>query len=308
MFRKVSLKTLTILFASLLLIVILVSLADHKKGNRSFKGNLIEYQPDQISKILVYPKVMQREKVELVKENDQWMLTANNKKFRADQNLIQSIINGLNGLTPESIVSGKKDRWKNYEVTDSLGTHVQLLSGEEVKADLVLGKVSYSAQGGKSYVRLTDDNTVYRINGSQASEVNRDINGFKDKTVISSSQSDWEKLTFSYPADSSFVLAKNGDKWEISGQPADSAEVARFLNAASRINHYQLARNDPQGTNHFRLFIEGSKLSSPIEILGYQNEDQFVLASSQNPGTYFEGKTLKEKLFPSQLKFIKKKK
>ena len=49
MFRKVNLKTLIILFVSLLLLVIVVNLIDQRKGNRSFEGNLIEYKPDQIS-------------------------------------------------------------------------------------------------------------------------------------------------------------------------------------------------------------------------------------------------------------------
>ena len=306
MFRKINLKTLIILFVSLLLLVVIVNLIDHRKGNRSFKGNLVEYQADQISKILVYPKAMQGEKVELIKENDRWMVLANNKKFRADQNLIQSLINGLNHLSPESLVSNKKDRWVRYEVTDSLGTHVQLYNGEYPKADLIFGKVSYSAQSVRSYVRLTKENTVYRINGSQASEFNRDINGFKDKTVISSVQDDWEKLTFSYPADSSFVLAKTGEKWGIAGQTTDSTEIAHFLSSVSKVNHYQLAKNEPEGTPDFRLTIEGTKPGSSIELNGYQKEDQFLLTSSQNPDIYFEGKTLKEKLFPSPSKFIKK--
>ncbi len=306
MFRKVNLKTLIILFVSLLLVVILVNLADRKKGDRSFKGNLIEYQADQISKILVSPKVMGGEKVEFMKENDQWFVTANQKKFRADQNLIRSMINGINGLTPESVVSGKKDRWKNYEVTDSLGTRVQLYNGNEQEADVVFGKVSYSAQGGKSYVRLAGDNTIYRINGMQASECNRDLNGFKDKTVINSDEGNWEKLTFSYPADSSFVLAKTGEKWELDGQVADSTEVTRFLNSVAGLNHYQLAKSDPEGTGNFGLKIEGSKLNPAIEVHGFQNGDQFAAASSQNQGVYFEGNSLKEKLFPPKSKFLKK--
>jgi len=306
MFRKVNLKTLIILFVSLLLLVIVVNLIDQRKGNRSFEGNLIEYQPDQISKILIYPRVMQGEKVELIKEKDQWMVIFNNKKFRADQNLVQSMINGLNNLSPESLASNKKDRWVEYEVTDSLGTHVLLYAGENPEADLIFGKISYSAQSVKSYVRLANENTVYRINGSQASEFNRDRNGFKDKTVVNSAQSDWEKLSFLYPADSSFVLAKTSDKWEINGQTADSTEIARFLGSISKVSHYQLAKNEPEGAPDFRLTIEGQKMGSSIELKGYQKEDQFLLTSSQNPDVYFEGKTLKEKLFPSQSKFIKK--
>ncbi|MGV8140090.1 MAG: DUF4340 domain-containing protein [Mangrovibacterium sp.] len=307
MFRKVNLKSLIILFVSLLLLVIIVNLMDQKKGNRSFERNLTEYQPDQISKILIYPKAMQAEKVELIKEKDQWVVISNNKKFKADQSLIQAMINSLNNLSPESLASNKKDRWGEYEVTDSLGTHVQLYAGEDLKTDLIFGKVSYSARSVRSYVRLAKENTVYRINGAQASEFNRDRDGFKDKTVINSAQSDWEKLSFSYPSDSSFVLVKSGDQWKIAEQTADSTEVVRFLNSIAKVNHYQLAKNEPEGTPDFRLTIEEQKMGTSVELKGYQKEDLFLLTSNQNPGVCFEGKALKEKLFPSPSKFIKKK-
>ncbi|HKJ43653.1 MAG TPA: DUF4340 domain-containing protein [Sunxiuqinia sp.] len=299
MFRKVSLKTILIVFAVLLILVVVVKLIDHKKGNRSFKSELVSITPDQINKIDIYPRVMNGARIELTKVGARWAGNSEGTKFNADGSFAEAIVNELNHLKPESVASNKKDRWNHYQVTDSLGTHVQLFAGNSLKADLYLGKFSFSSQRHpKSYVRLADDKTTYGVSGYIASSFNRDVNGFKDKTVISSKKGDWTKLTFSYPADSSFVLEKENSKWTIPSAIADSAKVVKFLSALQNINQYKYAKQEPQGQPTFALKIDDSK--GPIEIKGYQESNDLVISSSQNPGTYFEGKNIKKKLFPSR--------
>lgn len=302
MFRKVSLKTILVVFAALLILVVGVTLMDLKKGNRSFKSELISITPDQINKIEIYPRVMNGVKVELTKEGDHWTGNSNNTQFNADSKFAESIVNALNHLKPESVASNKKDRWKHYQVTDSLGTRIQLFSGNSLQADIYLGKFSFSSQRQpKSYVRLVDDNATYGVTGYIASSFNRDLNGFRDKTVIHSNKGDWTKLTFTYPSDSSFVLQKEGQKWTIPSATADSAKVVKFLNALQNINHYKYASEQPQGQPTFSLKIDDNK--GPIEIKGYEENNELLVSSSQNPGTYFDGKSIQNKLFPSRSKF-----
>lgn len=306
MFRKVSLKTILIVFAALLILVVGVTLMDLKKGNRSFKSELISISPDQIDKIEIYPRVMNGVKVELTKDGDHWNGNSNNKQFNADSKFAESIVNELNHLKPESVASNKKDRWKHYQVTDSLGTRIQLFAGNSLQADIYLGKFSFSSQRQpKSYVRLADDKATYGVPGYIASSFNRDLNGFRDKTVIHSNKGDWTKLTFTYPADSSFVLQKEGQKWTIPSSTADSTKVAKFLTALQNINHYKYATQEPQGQPTFSLKIDDNK--EPIEIKGYQENNELLVSSSQNPGTYFDGKSIKDKLFPAQSKFTSSK-
>ena len=302
MFRKVSLKTILVLFAVLLILVVGTRLLDLKKGNRSFKSELVDVTSDQINKIVVSPRVMRGQKVELTKENDHWIGTSGDKKFNADSKLAESIVNELNHLKPESVASNKKDRWEHYQVNDSLGTRIQLFAGNSLQADVYLGKFSFSSQRQpKSYVRVANDETTYGVDGYIASSFNREMNGFRDKTVIHSNKNDWKKLTFNYPADSSFVLEKDSLKWDISSASADSIKVAKFLSALQNLNQYQYASQKPQGAPTFTLKIEGDK--SPIEVKGYEeNSNQIVVTSSQNPGTFFDGKNIMEKLFPPRSK------
>ncbi len=305
MFRKINLKTIIILFVVLLAIVIITTITGSMKGNRSFKGNLTGFNADQIDKIVISPKVMNGKKIEISKNNDRWELLADGRKFNADQRLAESLVNELDQIKPKSVASTKKERWADYQVTDSLGTRVQLYSGNTVLEDIYLGKFSFSGGGATSYVRLANDKTTYGIAGSQSSMANRNADGFKDKTVINSEKEEWDKITFSYPGDSSFFIGKQGDKWNIGDIETDSVKIAGFLSSLSTVNHYKLASTEPSENPQYSVKIEGKKLTAPIEVNGYRQNDLFIVSTSQNPGIFFEGKDLMKKLYPSKSRFAK---
>jgi len=191
-------------------------------------------------------------------------------------------------------------------VTDSLGTEVKLFSGSNLLADLIIGKFSFSQpQKMTSYVRLKNEKEVYGIDGMIGMSFNRNMNAFRDRTLISSFSSGWSELTFSYPADSSFVLEKTGDNWIIDGQPADSASVAEYLNSVSNLNDSRFADSDAIKNlilTH-SLVIAGVDGADPVEIKGYfSDEDNFIVESRQNEGNFFNSKELAEKIFVSKQK------
>ena len=307
MYRKVNIKILAAIFAVLLVAVVLIEIADSKKGNRTFKADLVEVNADNVTSIELYPKVTAGEKIRLYKENDMWKVESEGQSYSADQSVAGSMISELNQMEPQSVVATDKDRWPQFEVTDSLGTRVKLFNGDKLLADVIIGKFSFSQpRNMTSYVRLADDKEVYGVDGMIGMSFNRDLKSFRDKTVIKSSSADWTKLTFDYPADSSFVLEKVNDKWTVDGQPADSAAVAQYFNSISTLNEGRYAENKPVVAPTHRLNIEGNNMMEPIEITGYKTEDEnFIIESSQNTDSYFNSPELVKKVFVSRSKFIK---
>ena len=307
MYRKLNSKILAAVFVVLLVIVILIELADSRQGGRTFREDIVEVETDQVTSLEILPKVTGGELIRLVKEDEMWFAESAGKKYNSDASLVTSMINELNRITPESVVATNKSRWEQYEVTDSLGTSVKLFNGAELLADLIIGKFSFSQpRKMTSYVRLADEDEVYGVDGMLGMSFNRNLNSFRDRTVLSSSSSDWTRLTFSYPADSSFVLEKTGDGWLAGGQPADSASVAEYFSSVSNLSEGQFAENDPSGSPSHKLVIEGNNEMQPLEITGYyQDEDNFITGSSQNLGSFFNSRDLVEKIFVPGTKFIK---
>ncbi len=307
MYRRISIPLLASVFAVLLAIVALTELTDFRKGNRTFKKDLVEVDAATVTAIEIYPKAAEGKKILLSKQNDVWQVESEGKKYLADPSLAESLISDLNQMKPESVASSEKERWEQYQVTDSLGTRVKLLNGTNLLTDLYVGKFSYS-QSGKmtSYVRMAEDNNVFGVDGMLGISFNRNLNSFRNKRVIQSSSADWRKLAFNYPADSSFTLEKANDKWIIGDKTADSASVAKYFETISNLTESSFTAGKPGTEPTHRLKIEGNNSMEPVGITGYYfSPDSVVMESSQNQGNYFNSADLAKKVFVPSSSFFK---
>lgn len=308
MFRKINNKLVLAVLAVLLVIVALVQLIDSKKGNRTFKSVLVEVQTDEVTSVEIYPNSINGKLIKLFKENDLWKVESDGKKYNADPSTVGRMVEELNGLKPKSVAATNKENWAKFEVSDSLGTRVKLLKGSEVLTDLVVGKFSYQDPGNMtSYVRLASDKEVYGVDGMLAMSFDRNLNSFRDRTIIKSNKTDWTRLTFNYPADSSFVLEKKGEKWMIGAMEADSALVAQYFNKVANLTDGSFADQKPVTIPTHRLTIEGNNMIQKVEIAGYYiDTENFVIESNQNPDAWFKSKTSAQKIFISSLNLINK--
>ncbi|MDD4756434.1 MAG: DUF4340 domain-containing protein [Prolixibacteraceae bacterium] len=301
MYRKLNIKILAIIFSILMIVVVLTEMADSRKGGRTFREELVDVSPDEVTSLEISPKVEGNKVIKLLKENDSWFVESGDKRYRADPSLPSAMINELNSMKPESVVATGDERRVQYEVTDSLGTRVKLFSGNNLLADLIIGKFSFSQpQKMTSYIRLEGDKVIYGVDGMLGMSFNRNVDSFRDRTVVKSNSSDWSRLVYKYPADSSFTLEKAAEGWTVNGQPADSASVAEYFSAIRNLSDSRFAENKTGMSVTHSLLIEGNNDMEKVEINGYYQEDGvFMVESSQNRGNIFESKELAEKIFIS---------
>ena len=301
MYRKLNIKILAIIFSILMIVVVLIEMADFRKGGRTFREELVDVSPDEVTSLEISPKVEGNKVIKLLKESDSWFVESGDKRYRADPSLPSAMINELNSMKPESVVATGDERRVQYEVTDSLGTRVKLFSGNNLLADLIIGKFSFSQpQKMTSYIRLEGDKVIYGVDGMLGMSFNRNVDSFRDRTVIKSNSSDWSRLVYKYPADSSFTLEKAAEGWTVNGQPADSASVAEYFSAIRNLSDSRFAENKTGMSVTHSLLIEGNNDMEKVEINGYYQEDGvFMVESSQNRGNIFESKELAEKIFIS---------
>lgn len=306
MFRKLNNKLVLAVLAVLLVIVVLVQLIDSKKGNRTFKSVLVEVQADEVTSVEIYPNSINGKLIKLFKENDLWKVESEGKKYNADPSTAGRLVEELNGLKPKSVAATNKENWAKFEVSDSLGTRVKLLKGSVVLADLVIGKFSYTEpRNMTSYVRLASDKEVYGVDGMLAMSFDSNLNSFRDRTIIKSNKTDWTRLTFNYPADSSFVLEKRGDKWMIGEMETDSVLVEQYFSKIAGLTDGSFADKKPVTVPTHRLTIEGNNMMPKVEIVGYYTDpENFVLESNQNPDAWFKSKASAEKIYISALSLI----
>lgn len=310
MFRKINQKIILILFVVLLALVIGVFIIDKQKNERTFKDDLVEVNADEVNQILLYPRSERGKEVKLEKENDVWLVINNGKKYPAEESAAASIISELNRATPESVASTSKERWKQYEVTDSLGTKVILKTkADKTLAELYVGKITFSQQRkATSFVRLADDKVVYGVAGYLAMSFNRDADSYRDKTVLKVKKKDVVKLSLTTPEDGTFELTKGDKNWMIGSEPADSAAVDKFLSEIQDLKHSKFSNQNIEEGNIsvYKLEIDGNNMQQIKLTADSFGEEMLLLTSSQNNGNIFEiDDELKNKLFPSKNTFLK---
>jgi len=316
--KKLNNKSLIYIFLGLLIAVVLLQVFKGNKNERSFKSMVIEIDTAAVSQIMITTAKTDKP-IQLMKENGRWMVESEEKSYNGDKGIINGLIQSLNTLKTERIAATKPDKWEEYEVTDSLGTRVRLMNAhDDLLADVIIGKFNFKqipsnnpyqrqpATKTNSFVRNADDDVVYSVDGFLKMSFQPDINAYRDKKLLNVKASDIKRLSFSYPADSGFLLQKQNGQWMLNGLTVDSVKMASYTNKIARLMSGDLLANETQGNHQilYSLKVEGDNFSPvTIQASPAQNQaDELIITSTANPGTAFSGKKngLSEKIYISK--------
>jgi len=315
MFRKINIRTLLYIFGALLAVVIISQVMEKRKGERTFRSELAAFDTARVTSVIISDPKNGNSALELVRTGRAWTMKSNGREYRTDKDNINNLLMDLTGLKAERIAATGKEKWKEFEVTDSLALRATVKGKNKILADLMVGRFSwqpsnnpYDRQGiMTTYVRIADEKEVYAVNGFLRMSLSPDVNRFRDKTLVKSVPGQLKKLTFQYPADSSFILEKQGNTWIIQGQPADSAKTSLYLASLEDLSGADISDDaSVEGQPIFRLTLESSS-AAPVEVQAFVADslNGHIITSSLNPDTKFSGRNgLTEKIFKNRFAFI----
>jgi len=323
MFHKLNVKTLVIILAVLVAIYFIASIVG--TNDRTFRSEIVKVDTTKVTD--VYVSILKdKAEIKLTKTGSptSWEVSANGNHYVADPNIVKNILAQFSDLKPERIAATSSDKWKQFEVSDSTGTHVVLKDGNSELANVYIGKFSYSQppaqaqqqnpyqqQRGKmtSFVRLAKEDEVYAVDGFLKMTYQKDINAYRKKSLINVNKDDLTKLVFAYPGNGSFSISKNESKWLINGVLADSSKTVKYLNKIAHLSSSDFLDPSTLKTSDatYKLTIEGNNFA-PIEISAFPSDSlvKYVITSSANSGAEFNGTKGKlfEKVFVDQSEFL----
>jgi hypothetical protein len=289
-------KHLMIVFVVLLGILVGNYFFNRDHNERTFNRDMITVDTSVVSAITFYPKSNNFEEVKLFKESEIWKVSYNGKAFPAGKSAIQSVLTQLSGIVPKRVAAKTKDSWIKYEVTDSTGTRIKVESDGKEIADLIIGKFSYNQQMGSSssFLRRNGEDEVFEVDGFLSMSFNRPGSSFRDNQIIFADKSSWNRITYSYPGDSSFVLSGTNGFWMVNGMPVDSIKTANYLSSLARLGSPEFIEDDQIHPNimnpQYMILIEGDGMEKINLSSFYLDETRNkVLISSLNKGAMFDG-------------------
>jgi len=180
------------------------------------------------------------------------------------------------------LVARSKDKWEQYEVTDSLGTRVKVYAGKKELADLMIGKFTFQQepQSMTSFARRTKQNDVYAIDGFLSMAYNRGLDAWRDKSFVNIDPNNINKLTFDTP-EGQQIIQQLGEEWTTGSRTLDSPGVDTYLNIFKNMTNQQFATPVSTAATH-SLTIEGNNMQA-INIRCFADGEQYVLNTTASP-------------------------
>ncbi len=326
MIKKLGNKTLLLILLAALAVFGVFRYISSRKSENTFQTALVpKIDSTKLTGMVIFekkldnsPKGVHAEK-ELpyifTKKGKDWFISQGDVTSRAEPRSAHYLISLVEGISPDRLGSNDPKDWKQFNVNDTLGTRVVFLYDKDTVVDVVVGRFSYIPEQKKaiSYIRISGQKEVYAIDGFLTMNINNEFDNWRDKKVMPGESKEWNKLTFSYPADSGFVIQKDSnERWVFAnGAIPDSLTAAKTIEDIANQNYGSFINKfDTNGKQAlFSLKIEG-KGFSPAIIKAYPADtaNQYAITSSINPGSYFSGKgnAMFSKIFKGKSAFMKK--
>ena len=169
-------KELAILFFLITVLAFYISSQKDEKTHYELP-DIKEIQAGDISKISIKKKDSE---IVLVRESDKWLIS--DKKYPADNTLVENMLNAISGLTLTALASESKN-YAMYELDDKNRVSVEAFKGDSLLRKINIGKNTPTHH--QTFVMIDDNHRVYHSKGTIRREFDRTLNELRDKKVMS---------------------------------------------------------------------------------------------------------------------------
>ncbi len=298
-------KTLIIILVVLLGFFALLQI-NNKKKESTLRRDLVDIDTAKVTAVYLYPQADKGKELLFRRTDKGWTISNEGKEAPVEPSTMRRLLGAIKEIRPQQLVAVGKEKWSEYHVDDSLATRVRVMEGKKEKVSLYIGKFTverpsgnnpYAYGGrnvsGKSYVRAEGDDAVYAVEGFLPMTFNQGFDAWRNSQFVEINRSRINRITFTYPADSGYVLHNDstGWHWRLENVKPDSVAMNKYLSTISYRRYNRFADDfKPSGEALFTITIEGKDMQ-PVVLKAYSDERyHLVLHSSQNPETYFADK------------------
>ena len=285
--KKLNNKTLGIVLV-LLVVVFGATKLFRASDNSNLQSELIRLDTAQITRMVIFPQAQGHRQLTLLRKAGRWQAIQGNRAVPARGGTVRALLGTLAYVGVKRMVTRNKSDWKDYHMTDSLATRLQVYAGDRLLLDCRIGALSEGtgpyAQTA-TYVRLDSAATVYQTEGYLAATANKGFNSWRNHDFLKVDPATVTRLQFKYPADQGFTVQKQDSLWKIGNRMADSTRMAAYLNKLRSREMSDFADGfTPDREPSMSLDIQAA---GAVRIAAWPSDSGWVLQSSLRPGVYF---------------------
>ncbi|NOX85719.1 MAG: DUF4340 domain-containing protein [Chlorobi bacterium] len=301
MLSKSSSKVLWIVLVVLVALFLILKFTD--RSERTIRENLVSVDTARINRIEI-KQPANGGHVELLKKNGNWQVKEQERFFKADNRKVRSLLTEISALKPQSIAATSSEKWDKYKVSDSTGTRIQFKQGDEIRADLILGRINFRVPKQESqnpymrrqqeilmYVRPYEDENVYVTDGMVKLGLGSKPDDYRQKMLCRVNADEIKSVDFSYPGKSSFTVRQQDNKWLLDDSPADSAKTVNYVRKLKNAMGNRFIHDfNPENQNVYGKITINLDGRAPVVLTAYQTDStHYIVHSSMNEESYFDG-------------------
>ncbi|HEY4207513.1 MAG TPA: DUF4340 domain-containing protein, partial [Puia sp.] len=270
-------KRLSLVLVGLLLIYVLIRLFLSPDRESNTQPLAFHVDTTGVTGIALYPASERPTMIRFARSGGKWQMQAGSVHATPLPGSVEAMLGGLANINTLRLVSGKKNRWDEYKVGDTTGTHVVFYKGKDPIADYWIGP---------SFLRVNGKNNVYAVESYLNDMLNKPFSDWRDKSFLRLNKDGI--TTIGFQGAQGFVVSKKDSSWFIGGSKISTDSVQRYLGKLQYKSMNKFADDfQPSASPDRSLSISGP--SQPLATVNAwkRPDGRWVLSSSQNPDSYF---------------------
>lgn len=283
--------------------------APQERKQRSFREKVADVDTAALrSFTLVAPAAEGGVPILFQRDSLGWVAVQEGHSTRAFQLPLNDLFTALSNLRPQAVPGSDPAVVRRYALTDSLCAWFQspqVMDGRPLRIGSTTtgpANPTLEAPPVATAMMVAGDPNVYLVPGAFSEIPAMSFVDWIPKPMVNGDHDRWDHITFTFPDGRSYSLDRVAAGWAVSGEPADSLKVEKFLYALSR--YYGNALADPADTLHarplYQIKVEGRMADSPIFLGVFAAGDHLIARSTLAPRwlvTTFDPRTELPRMF-----------
>ena len=246
-------KEIAILFFVIAVLVFYISSQKSEKTHYELP-DIQKIRTGDITKISLKKKGSE---IVLAKENDKWII--NDRKYPADNAVIENMLNAISDLTLTALAS-ESGNYAIYELDNENKIEVEAYKNSDLLRKINVGKITPTYK--QTFVMLDNDPRVYHAKGDLRREFDRTVSELRDKKVMAFNKDDITEV----------VLKKGKDEITIVRATAPvSVDVTE-----KKEKQEKPGESSPKWTTSDGKAVKGDEVNDIIDTLSGFLCDEFV--------------------------------
>ena len=293
---KLSVKTLLIILATLGAVFAVVHFSKNSGHSSALRPVLVDIDTARVSKVIIATPT-DSAITTLQKVKSAWEVRQGDSVYYCVESKVKRLLASLEDIKPGGVASGKKDKWGEYQVADTLGLHLSVYEGRKKTLDIILGKFAPMGQRSyQTYVRLAGDTYTYIAPNFMKLSISTTPSQYRDDRLTRLTKDSLSSIVIGYP-ESNITLERAEEGWYAGDVLLDSLTVDSWLSDVTYLSSTKFASEDPRSGSPERNIVFASTNKQDTQLSAYASEGDYLVTSSDNENEAFRDDRIFEKIF-----------